>query len=154
MCPSPLCLHLPCSPRLAPLHPPGLSWLLSRESHQVQADLRAFAVAVTRSQNALPPCLVAEVGFRSLVWPPPHSGLPSLPSPLPSFHPWSPFHGPLLHRKAGDSLGHKTRVTSHCVGTPSVSGTSEPHITLHPHCNPLTHGKALTFQGGQRVRPC
>lgn len=153
-CPSPLCLHLPCSPRLAPLHPPGLSWLLGPESHQVQADLRAFAVAVTSSRML----------FLHVLWPRWDFGAWSGPLLIlvsPAFRPHCRHSIPSLRSTARSCTGKQVTVlvTRHVSPDtvwvlPSVSGTSEPHITLHPHCNPLTHGKALTFQGGQRVQPC
>lgn len=78
----------------------------------------------------------------------------------PAFRPRCRHSVPGLRPTARFCTGEQVTVlvTRHVspdtVGTPSVSGMSEPHITLHPHCNPITHGEALTFQGGHRVRPC
>lgn len=78
----------------------------------------------------------------------------------PAFRPRCCHSVPGLRSTARFCTGEQVTVlvTRHVspdtVGTPSVSGMSEPHITLHPHCNPITHGEALTFQGGHRVRPC
>ena len=151
---SPLCPHLPRCPRLAPLHPPGLSRLLGLESHQVQADLRASAVAVTSSQNALPPRLVAEVGFRSLVW------CHLLIRVSPAFCPLCRHSIPGLCSMAHSSTGKQVtilvtgQVSADTVwALPSVNGMSEPHITLHSHCNPIKYGKALIFQGARGSSP-
>ena len=85
--------------------------------------------------------------------PPPHSGLPSLLSPLPSLHPWSLFHGPFLHGKQVTILVTGQVSADTVWALPSVSGMSEPHITLHSHCNPIKYGKALIFQGARGSSP-